>query len=276
MPESAQEHPDYWITLGLWAQRHNQTQAAARCFWEALRREPTHRLANYQLSVALAADGKPEAAKPFEELSTRSANLNATIDALFSAQARRPAHDAAGGQHRPNNSGRYWEAMNWHRLVLLKAPDDAESQLAVARLQLKLGPDMPRIDPNLDPANQLDLSSYPLPRMDAADGSRVACGGEVSGRRRDPLWRCDASLPDWTFTYFAGDDPETPGRRMFEFTGGGVAVLDYDTDGWPDIYFTQGIHWPRREGQPLLRDQLFRNLGRWPLRECDRTGGTGR
>jgi hypothetical protein len=63
------------------------------------------------------------------------------------------------------------------------------------------------------------------------------------------------------FAYVNGDDPETPGRRMFEFTGGGVAVLDYDLDGWPDLYFTQGNHVPRRKEQPDCRDQLYRNLG---------------
>ena len=272
VPAAAQQHPDYWITMGLWAQRHNQTQAAARCFWEALRREPMYRTASYQLSVALVADGKPEVAKPFEAVSTRMGGLLTTVDALFTHERDDPRTMQQAAKQ-TEALGRYWEALNWHRLVLLKAPDDAESQLALARLQLKLTPDTPRVDPNLDPTNQLDLSSYPLPRVDQpADSQSVA-----AVRQHDDAIRFgDVTQPSGlTFTYFAGDDPVTPGRRMFEFTGGGVAVLDYDTDGWPDIYFTQGIHWPRREGQPLLRDQLFRNLGGGRFENVTELAGLG-
>jgi tetratricopeptide (TPR) repeat protein len=258
VPETARSHPDYWITFGLWAQRHNQTQAAARCFWEALRRDPTYRIASYQLSMALVADGKPEAAKPFEESAVQSRPLIAVIDLLF-LQKRDDMRTMQQAAKQTERLGRYWEAMGWYRLLLLKAPNDAESQLAVARLQAKLGPGVPRVDPNHDPSSKLDLSSYPLPRVDRPVESQSVA---VAKQNDEAIRFGDVTQSSGlSFTYFAGDDPETPGRRMFEFTGGGVAVLDYDADGWPDIYFTQGIHWPRREGQPLLRDQLFRNLG---------------
>jgi hypothetical protein len=48
---------------------------------------------------------------------------------------------------------------------------------------------------------------------------------------------------------------------MFEFGGGGVAVLDYDGDSWPDLYLTQGCDWPISPNQQRYTDRLFRNLG---------------
>jgi hypothetical protein len=38
-------------------------------------------------------------------------------------------------------------------------------------------------------------------------------------------------------------------------------VLDYDADGWPDLYLTQGCRWPPVAGQTEHLDRLYRNRG---------------
>src|SRR5262249_10893104 len=51
--------------------------------------------------------------------------------------------------------------------------------------------------------------------------------------------------------------------RLPETMGGGVAVLDYDGDGWLDIYCVQGGRLPDEDGPPPAPqgDRLFRNDG---------------
>src|SRR3712207_8814675 len=49
-----------------------------------------------------------------------------------------------------------------------------------------------------------------------------------------------------------------PPKRMFEFTGGGVGVLDYDLDGFADTYMTQGRPWPPDSPAGGHGDRLFR------------------
>ncbi|MEZ6129402.1 MAG: FG-GAP-like repeat-containing protein [Planctomycetaceae bacterium] len=61
------------------------------------------------------------------------------------------------------------------------------------------------------------------------------------------------------FTYFESPDEATPGRRMFEFTGGGAGVLDLDNDTWPDLHFTQGSDWPVDRQSRQWLDVIYRN-----------------
>ncbi|OYV94281.1 MAG: hypothetical protein B7Z73_02910 [Planctomycetia bacterium 21-64-5] len=63
------------------------------------------------------------------------------------------------------------------------------------------------------------------------------------------------------FRYFNGADPASGTVRMFEISGGGAAVLDYDGDLWPDLYLTQGCRWPPDATQREHLDHLYRNLG---------------
>ncbi|MBI3465927.1 MAG: VCBS repeat-containing protein [Planctomycetes bacterium] len=61
-----------------------------------------------------------------------------------------------------------------------------------------------------------------------------------------------------SFQYFTGD---TGKKYLFETLGGGVCALDYDGDGWVDLYFSQGSRFPVSPGDFTFRDQLFRNWG---------------
>jgi len=69
-----------------------------------------------------------------------------------------------------------------------------------------------------------------------------------------------ASEVGLNFTYFESPDENTPRRRMFEFTGGGVGVLDLDGDTWPDLLFTQGAVWPPNPNDFSKLDTIYRNV----------------
>ena len=60
---------------------------------------------------------------------------------------------------------------------------------------------------------------------------------------------------------------------MYEFTGGGVGVLDFNTDGWPDLYLTQGTNWPVNEKQSRYRDRLFLNAGDGTFQDVTESAG---
>ncbi|MDX1569275.1 MAG: CRTAC1 family protein [Xanthomonadales bacterium] len=68
-------------------------------------------------------------------------------------------------------------------------------------------------------------------------------------------------------------------RLLPETMGGGVAFLDYDSDGWPDLLFVNSGHWPWRDsGGTTPQLALYRNLGDGrfgDMTEAAQVGGEG-
>jgi enediyne biosynthesis protein E4 len=69
----------------------------------------------------------------------------------------------------------------------------------------------------------------------------------------------------------------TPEKHQIETMAGGVAVLDYDNDGRPDIFFTNGASQPSlRKTDPSYYNRLYRNRGDWTFEDVtDKAGVRG-
>jgi tetratricopeptide (TPR) repeat protein len=254
LPSEATQHPEIWVTYGLWARQQRQLQAAARCFWEALRLYPEHRLACQELGMLLNALGDPARGRMFTD---RVAKLNHMQQMMANGiegppEVRKIAEALEALDRR-------WEATAWYYVVFRAYPHLEWAEQGLSRLARYL--DFPAVltDPAANPAAQIDLSDYPLPTWTAPGDRR-----QISASDRKP---CHVRFVDVAaqagleFRYYNGADPERRRAYMFEYSGGGVAVLDFDGDGWPDLYLTQGCPWPLQPQQDKYRDRLFRNLG---------------
>jgi tetratricopeptide (TPR) repeat protein len=255
---AADAHPETWVIRGLWFLEQNETPAAVRCFWEAVSRDPDHRLANYRLGAALRGEHAREQAAPFLDRAEKLQHFETLIDRLFrnpdDVESMRQASFVA------DSLGRLWEAWGWARLALATDPTLDWPHEQITRLEPLLKPDLPRTVPAQNPARQVDLSSYvlpdPAPRGNPAKPKVSANSTAVAVRFAEV-----AEQTGIRFSYYNSPDPSTPGARIVEGTGGGVAALDYDGDSWPDLYFTQGAPLPPDENTGEFQDRLYRNLG---------------
>lgn len=62
-------------------------------------------------------------------------------------------------------------------------------------------------------------------------------------------------------------------ERIFEVMGGGAAVFDFDSDGWLDIYMTNGCRVPLSMQSRETPGKLFRNQQRLSFVECSQESG---
>ncbi len=163
--------------------------------------------------------------------------------------------------------GRRFEAEGWLALAVQRVPDDREARATLDRLMARKEP---------VPAGSL----LDFPRETATE---ARAGTTADSPSAAIAFRDDAETVGLRFTYHNG---ETPQHQIPETIGGGVAVLDYDGDGWLDVYLVQGGSFPPAEEtrsvekgahEPDRRaptaDRLFRNRGDGTFEDATDTSG---
>ncbi len=153
------------------------------------------------------------------------------------------------------------EAILVRRLALARRPGDLRAREALARAEAVAAPAIP---PEATLAALLaDLR--PTSRPD-----RAASAGPVSALD----FTDDAAAVGLDFSL---DNGKTPLHHIPETTCGGVGLLDYDGDGWLDVYCVQGGEFP--PGPPDSRgrggDRLFRNRGDGTFEDTTGPSGIG-
>jgi len=262
IPDAARVDPELWLVLARFCERSDLTRESFRCYYEAIRRGPELKTACFRLAQLLTDAGEHALAKPFSEHVSRLQELDQVQNRLLFLPDLRSNREALLELAQSSEAaGRLWEAYAWYQAASRIRSDAAEVRQPLERLRQR-AKELPLtlcID-SINPALAVDLSHYPLPDLvtrpqpGESPAASMASPGAIS-------FRDDSESTGLRFRYFNGVSGE-PQRRMYEFTGGGIGVLDFDRDGWPDACFTQGRPWPLTQPADGYGDRLFRNLGR--------------
>jgi tetratricopeptide (TPR) repeat protein len=278
LPQSADAVPGVWHIRGVWAAKNNQLEAAARCFWEALKIEPNYIAANYQLGLALVELDRSEDAEPFIARHSMLSDYNQITHPMYTEGPRKDS--LLRLIELSKKMGRPWEQLVWSQVLIQFAQKDSDAESVATwsreyrELFASIVDDQPaRNLADKNPAAGIDLKQYPRP--DWSKGGTSAAADPAVTTTTSPIRFEDiASEVGLDFTYFNGAEAGTAGIRIFETTGGGVASVDYDMDGWSDIYFTQGSVWPA-DPKTGFRDKFFRNGGGDTVADVTKVAGLG-
>jgi enediyne biosynthesis protein E4 len=157
--------------------------------------------------------------------------------------------------------GRRFEAVGFLTWITLRDPANQAARSALARLQVK--------------DTRPGAPGQTLAQVLVADLARDADRAEAIAEPADlvaPQFRDDAQVAGLSFDYQNG---ESSLHQLPEFTGGGVGLIDYDGDGWLDVYLVQGGQFPPDPAHPPRGDRLYRNRGDGTFEDVTDASGIG-
>ena len=251
-PEGFAKHPQYWMTRGKWAEVIENSELAARCYAEAIRVDNRHLGAHNRLAEQLIALNLVEQGEMFR---LRAAKI-AEMASLSQDTIRKSAPPDAKSRMIKGylELGDPYLSMAWK---LIDATQQSASQETLAKLQQELT-ELNKQRPKLDGTPllaSLPLDSWKLEDNPTASNviTKVAAVDSKVGFS-DQAANLGLDAP-----YDNGADMSKPGLLIFEGNGGGAGVLDYDLDGFPDIYFSDA------GGKPGVQDgnhakRLYRSV----------------
>jgi len=257
LPPECFDFTQTWRLRGVDLQRQGDLLEAAACLGESIVRDPNNREALYLLGQILVSLKKEPQATVFLERAQQLVEYARAITNVSSGglDAKLRAAQIA------ESLGRYHEALGWAVL----AENDNTGHLADTDL-------LSRLRNKARVVGKRQVSAELIDALIFDSGSMNAEQSQVVSAEENPVnwlsqttkysrvrFRDLSKESGLQFTYFNSHDASVSAMRNLETLGGGVAVLDLDCDGWPDVCLTQGCAWPSENESTEYRDKLFRN-----------------
>ena len=261
LPSTVADDARVWSARGRWLQMRGEVAASLRCLQESLIREPENFGTAALLGQILKSVGEIELGQSFTNWARHQQRI-----ADLSDRIREPGGEKLIAQmiDELEAVGRIWEAWGWCAAYLQVSPRGSSTIADKSRrLEQRLRPDLPRTDPDVLPGRTYDWQQKPLPDWNKLEKNQAgdlptapaaANADDIDSPIRFEDQAADVGLD---FQYFTGKS-QASGHKIYETMGAGVAVLDFDRDGWPDLYFPQGKRSPG-EGEEGPSDVLYRN-----------------
>lgn len=257
LPKGANSSPDIWYVRGLWARRAGHPDVAVNCFLHAVRRSVFHRESFYALGQTLS-QLKASNAEAVVKHASKLTLLTQRIDEVLTSEAADlPALQEC--TELVESLGRTWEACAWAVIGRQQAPGAEWHEQILQKHAQRLTQELPWVEPGFNPTEDMDVSDFDFDLWLQNAAKNISderpAGKSLAAVRFDHV----SGVP---FQYDNSEDLRTPGMRMFEQTGGGVGILDLDSNGSPDVYLPQGCPWQTGSDcptpDPAVKDTLFR------------------
>jgi len=257
VPLGIESQPQYWLTMGGLAEQNENLPMAARAYWKATLLDENSGEALLKLSASLAQLNQSDHARRLAERAAGITALRDGVDSLMSWKNNSQS-DAVNIARGLEALGRRWEATAWLQAAFRMSQNPQQDLASIYKaVRSNLTGETPWQIPELAVVKQIDLSGYPQPIwLEARSVSPV-----VSNRAGRSLLRFSDQAAERKLVHtcrLSKSADEGGGLTIYQSGAGGVGVLDFDLDGWPDLCLTS------IDGSPMENDsspnRFFRNL----------------
>lgn len=252
---------DYWVALGTYFFDKRQYPASAHALLQAVYLNPSDRVAFQRLGKVFDALERAEDAAQFRARGIRISDTEFTAEEIYKSEM-----DLAALKRMPRymlDLGRPFETLHWNLMLL---PPEAVQQKAVIAQQRNRLLGNPEVK-NMAAESALSgnaPNSFPI--FEALQSLSTSATENVSVAISDVRPIADPKLSDVAnqvginFSWYKDTVIDLKSIPIHESIGGGIGILDYDLDGWPDVYLGQGAGEPPTD--TCTRSNLFfRNIG---------------
>lgn len=259
-----QDYWAYWTVLGDWARFRGQTAQSARAYWEATRRNADVVLVWSKLGAALIqlqSSGMELPDDVLAEVARRAAWLSRIVHHkdMFNRSERKSPKDAEEISRALLELGRLWEAEAWAAMAMTIPGGDAAS-LEETRVEIvsQMRPDTPWQLIDQHPELTLDLAYLPTPSLEQLARSPATGETRIKAVSLTPQLRDEAAERSLRFFGRTAANLDQPGVLIYAELGCGGGSIDYDLDGWTDLYLAAAGGTPPAEDSES--NVLMRNL----------------
>ncbi len=241
LPDQIEKEPTYWFVMGSFMQRHGQNQEAVRCFLEAVARDQTDRFSYKALAGSLQILGETEAAsrviQRFDRLDEAARIVKRFSRRAGTLEELRRITDLMVELRRP------WEAIGWTNVEVRihgGLPKSIAKRLATGGELLTQPSEPDSLEFITCGIKRQDWQLPQLNKLPSID-SAVASHPKAEAFEGSPLSLVNvANELGLNFQYDNRNNPNDPKNYLHQVNGGGIGIVDFNLDGWPDIYLTQG------------------------------------
>ena len=277
LPAGIENQPQYWLATAAMASRRREPEQAISAYWRAYQLDPNDGEVLGKLATVLAQAGYVDEAKAVVVEAGKIGQVIERVDQLRTNH-NQSQRDAVRLAETLRSLGRLWEAASWLR-VGASMPKDADPRLKDLYLAIReqLTARTPwQADESLLSAS-MDFAE--LPEFDwnanAAEPKLATSSPSGLADRMSPVRFVDEAAAR-NLNHICKVKPPAGGGEaglwVYQTGAGGAATVDFDRDGWPDVYLTVVDGTPRqRDSAP---NALFQNHF-CQFRDVTAASGTG-